>query len=48
MIFFYQEIINPTMGSKVERWQKCPKAITLSNVNEDVDISKVGESDMPF
>jgi hypothetical protein len=26
---------------------KMPKAITLGNINKDVDISKVGESDMP-
>ncbi len=37
------------MGSKVERGGKSAEGRSpLSNVNEDVDISEVGESDMPF
>jgi hypothetical protein len=34
--------------SKGERWQKWPRVVTFNNVDEDIDISKVGESDMPF
>jgi hypothetical protein len=48
MVFFYQEIINPTMGSKVERGKSAEGQSPLSYINEDVDISEVGESDMPF
>ncbi len=34
--------------SKGERWQKWPRVVTFNNINEDIDISKVRESDMPF
>ncbi len=48
MVFFDQEITNPTMGSKVERGKSAEGQSPLIYINEDVDIFEVGESDMPF
>lgn len=47
MNFVNQEIANPKRGRKREDGGM-PRAITLGNINEDADIFKVGENDMPF
>jgi hypothetical protein len=42
-----QEVVNPKKGRK-NRWWKHLGWLPRRNVNKDVDICKVGESDMPF
>jgi hypothetical protein len=41
-----QEVANPRTGQE-RRWRKCLRRSPQRNVNRDVDISKVGENDMP-
>jgi hypothetical protein len=49
MISFDQEVVNPTIRSKGKEATKMPKGNhPQSYVNEEVDICKEGESDMPF
>jgi hypothetical protein len=48
MVSFYQEIINPTMGSSEKGNKSAQEQSPLSNINKNVDISKMGENDMPF
>jgi hypothetical protein len=36
------------LGPKERSWQKCQRWLPWNNINGDVNISKVGESDMLF
>jgi hypothetical protein len=45
---FDWEIINRIIKLKEKNWQKCQRWSPRNNINEDIDISKMGESDMPF
>ncbi len=38
----------PPLGQKEKRWPKCQGSSPKNNINENVDIFKVGDSDMPF
>jgi hypothetical protein len=45
---FNWEVINPAIWLKERSWQKCEGWSFQSNINKDIDISKVGENDVPF
>jgi hypothetical protein len=45
---FDHEIINCVIKVKEKNWQKSQEKSPWSNINKDIDISKIGESDMPF
>jgi hypothetical protein len=45
---FDREITNFVIRLKEKNWKKCQGWSPQSNINEDIDISKMGESDMPF
>jgi hypothetical protein len=49
LVSFDRKVINPTITDQREKkGMNAQGQSPLSNVNKDVDISKMGESDMPF
>ncbi len=45
---FDREIIDLVISLKEKKWWKCQGQSPHNNINKDIDISKMGESDMPF
>jgi hypothetical protein len=49
LVSFDRKVTNPTiMDQREKKGMNAQGQSPLSNVNKDVDISKMGESDMPF